>query len=111
MNFQNIFFCFRYKNNIECEWTIKASPGNQMELSIDMMDIAETDFCNGDYLEVRENNSSGKLFGAFCGNKIPPTIPNANGYWLKFRSDNDGVGRGFRLEYNYGTFYAIFLIL
>lgn len=21
---------------------------------------------------------------------------------LKFRSDNDGVGRGFKLEYNYG---------
>lgn len=81
-----------------------------MELSIDMMDIAETDFCNGDYLEVRESNSSGRLFGAFCGKNIPPAIPNANGYWLKFRSDNDGVGRGFRLEYNYGTFYAIFFI-
>lgn len=73
-----------------------------MALSIDMMDISETEYCNGDYLEVRENNSSGRLFGAFCGKNIPPVFPNANTYWLKFRSDNDGVGRGFRLEYNYG---------
>lgn len=33
---------------------------------------------------------------------MPTTLPSSNIYWMKFRSDNDGVGRGFKLEYNYG---------
>lgn len=97
------FSLFSYKNNIECEWTIKASPGNEMEINIDMLDIDQTEHCNGDYLEVREKDSAGKIIGVYCGTSIPPTLPRVNTYWLKFRSDNDGVGRGFRLEYNYGN--------
>lgn len=74
-----------------------------MSINIDMLDIAQTDLCNGDYLEVRETNSIGKLIGVYCGTNIPTTLPNVNTYWLKFRSDNEGVGRGFKLEYNYGN--------
>lgn len=73
-----------------------------MAISIDMIDIDETEHCNGDYLEIRENNSGGKIIGTYCGKNIPPTLPHANSYWMKFRSDNDGVGRGFLLEYSYG---------
>lgn len=98
----NFFFFCSYKNNIECEWTIKASPGNQMVLNIVMLDIDETATCNGDYLEIRETNSVGKILGVYCGSNIPSTLPTANTYWLKFRSDNDGVGNGFRAEYSYG---------
>ncbi|XP_055295203.1 cubilin homolog [Sitodiplosis mosellana] len=95
-----------YKNNIECEWTIQASPGNEMEINIDMLDINQTDYCNGDYLEVREGNSVGKMIGVYCGtnSSILPTLPRVTTYWLKFRSDNDGVGSGFRLEYGYAKF-------
>lgn len=92
-----------YKNNIECEWTIKASPGNMITANVEMLDIDETDHCNGDYLEVRETSSTGKLVGVYCGRELPPTLAQANSYWLKFRSDNDGVGAGFLLEYNYGN--------
>lgn len=97
------FFSLRYKNNIECEWTIKASPGNEMAINIDMLDIDETEHCNGDYLEIREKNSAGKIIGVYCGKDIPSALPRTNTYWLKFRSDNDGVGNGFRLEYSYGN--------
>ncbi|XP_031624566.1 cubilin homolog [Contarinia nasturtii] len=90
-----------YTNNIECEWTIRSSPGNKMAININVLEIDETEHCNGDYLEIRENNSGGKVIGIYCGNNIPPTLPHANTYWLKFRSDNDGVGRGFLLEYSY----------
>lgn len=89
-------------NNIECEWTISASPGNEMTISILTLDIDETDHCNGDYLEIRESNSAGKLIGVYCGKTIPPTLRQTNKFWLKFRSDNDGVGLGFLLEYSYG---------
>lgn len=94
---------FSYKNNIECEWTIRASPGNELTVSFLMLDIDETEHCNGDYLEIRDSNSIGPLIGVYCGRNIPTTLPQVNAYWLKFRSDNDGVGRGFLLEYSYGT--------
>lgn len=93
---------FSYKNNIECEWTLKSSPGNEMTVSFSMLDIDEVEHCNGDYLEVRETSSIGKLIGVYCGKNVPTALPQTNTYWLKFRSDNDGVGRGFLLEYNYG---------
>lgn len=73
-----------------------------------MLDIAdETEYCNGDYLEIREESSAGKLLGVYCGSDIPTQLPRVNTYWLKFRSDNDGVGRGFKLEYNYGQFTQV----
>lgn len=97
-----LFSFISYKNNIECEWTIKASPGNKMALNIDMLDIDETADCNGDYLEIRDTNGVGKILGVYCGSNVPPTLPPSNAYWLKFRSDNDGVGNGFRAEYSYG---------
>lgn len=84
-----------------------ASPGNEMTINIDMMDIDGTDPCNNDYLEVRENDSGGKLLGVYCGKEIPSALPPKRTYWLKFRSDNDGVGGGFRLEYNYGSFSEV----
>lgn len=71
--------------------------------NIDMLDIDETEHCNGDYLEVRETSSTGKLIGVYCGRQVPPALTEANTYWLKFRSDNDGVGSGFLIEYSYGN--------
>lgn len=52
-----------YPNNIECEWTIEASSGNQMGITIEMLDIDQSDQCNDDYLEIREQSSEGKLLG------------------------------------------------
>lgn len=76
-----------------------------MTASIIMLDIEETENCNGDYLEVRETSGTGKLIGVYCGKQAPPALSQTNAYWLKFRSDDDGVGRGFLLEYNYGKNY------
>lgn len=98
-----IFASSRYKNNIECIWTIRASVGNEMMLSINMLDIDQTEHCNADYLEIRETSENGKLVGVFCGTNIPTIRPRANKLWIKFNSDNNGVGRGFKLEYNYGN--------
>lgn len=73
-----------------------------MRLNIEMLDIDETEHCNGDYLEIRKESGTGELIGIYCGKNIPSSLPPANIYWMKFRSDNDGVGRGFLLEYSYG---------
>lgn len=86
------------------------------------MDIETSDNCNEDYLEVRENSISGKLIGlsrypigryaslnwsfsrigVYCGNTVPSDLPQAERYWLKFKSNSDGVGKGFLAEYTYG---------
>lgn len=58
-----VFFLFRYPNNIECEWVIQASEGNKMLITIEDLDIEESEHCNEDYLEIRETNSIGKLIG------------------------------------------------
>lgn len=52
-----------------------------MALNIDMMDIDQTANCNGDYLEIRDTNSVGKILGVYCGSNIPPTLPSTNTYW------------------------------
>lgn len=77
-----------------------------MTINIIMLDIDQTEHCNGDYLEIRESNGAGKLVGVYCGQNIPAMLPPKNSYWLKFHSDNDGVGRGFLLEYNYGNIFS-----
>lgn len=82
-----------------------------MTININMLDIDETEHCNGDYLEIRENNSAGKIIGVYCGQNIPQSLPSKNTYWLKFRTDNDGVGRGFKLEYSYGISHLSLYIL
>lgn len=81
---------------------MSASAGNEMILSINMLDIDATPHCNGDYLEIRAESESGKLVGLYCGSDLPTGLPRGNKFWIKFRSDNTGVGNGFKLEYNYG---------
>lgn len=92
-----------YPINIECIWNIVATEGNHMLLSITMLDIDKSENCNEDYLEIRNNNQSGELFGVFCGTEIPSQLPPAQKLWIKFRSDNDRVGMGFKADYTYGN--------
>lgn len=38
----------------------------------------------------------------YCGNDVPSDLPQAERYWLKFKSTSDGVGGGFLIQYTYG---------
>lgn len=84
--------------------------GNGVTLQFTDFDVAQSENCNRDYLEVRDGNSSGKLLGVFCGNAQPSTISHNNSLWLFFESkpvDGDDVltGKGFMLEYNLSMKY------
>ena len=68
-------------------------------LSFRSFDVQESDFCNGDYLEIRSRNASGTLLGHYCGSQIPANITAANKLWIKFRSDEDTASAGFILDY------------
>lgn len=48
------------------------------------------------------------LSGVYCGTNVPSDLPQAERFWLKFKSTSDGVAGGFLAKYAYGTF--LFLI-
>lgn len=68
-------------------------------VSFRIFDLQESDFCNGDYLEIRSQNASGPLLGHYCGSQIPANITAANKLWIKFRSDEEATAAGFILDY------------
>ncbi|XP_053948471.1 cubilin homolog [Anastrepha ludens] len=101
--FASPYYPSSYPVNINCEWNIEVSEGNSIVLTIESLDLEESEGCNKDYLEVRDSSESGRLLGLFCSTNIPPPIIGAQSMWLKFGSDNDGVGNGFLISYNYAT--------
>ncbi|EDW26617.1 GL13113 [Drosophila persimilis] len=90
-----------YPPNIECIWVLAASQGNSLSLTIESMDLEQSDGCNRDYMEVREEVERGPLIGVYCGNQVPGVIHSRGSIWIKFKSDDDNVGEGFMASYNY----------
>uniref|UniRef100_A0A914BUV6 Cubilin n=1 Tax=Acrobeloides nanus TaxID=290746 RepID=A0A914BUV6_9BILA len=76
--------------DFECIWTITNVPGSSISVDIKKVEIIETEFCTGSYLEIRDSNSTGKLLGRFCK---PTSLQNFNAqnFWIKFRSVNDST--------------------
>jgi cubilin len=70
-------------------------------VSFRMFDVQETEFCNGDYLEIRVNDGGGELLGHYCGTGfLPSNITASNKLWIKFRSDADSTAPGFIADYS-----------
>ncbi|XP_076655704.1 cubilin [Halictus rubicundus] len=89
-----------YPLNSECVWFMRNSPGNRLKITFSEFELQQSDNCDLDYLEVRENNGIGKLLGVFCGTTTEP-IESSASVWMKFKSDGDGVGKGFVADYAY----------
>ena len=89
--------------NSECIWTIRASPGNLVDLSFLTFNLGPDDdnnFCNTDYVEIREGTESGTVVGRFCGSTVPSTlVSTSNVFWVMFRSSDAGRHPGFQAEY------------
>lgn len=81
---------------------IKASAGNQVQLSFRRFEIETNDFCNTDFVEIHKDGASGPLLGHYCGNDIPSNITAAEQIWILFRSDGEGQAPGFWADYNLG---------
>lgn len=91
-----------YLSDVECVWTLELLDGNAMELTFDAMDIAKSDHCNGDFLELRAG-VAGKLLGLYCDKVLPAEpIVSRTQLWLKFRSMPGSTGNGFKLRWTYG---------
>ena len=101
-----------YPMGAECVWTIRAPAGSMAVLLFHELDLAESDNCNADYVDVYKESPEGDHLGRFCGSTLPTAdIPPAQVYWIKFNSDQSGsgeVGRGFLAEYqmSYGGYLS-----
>uniref|UniRef100_A0A8B9UD24 Cubilin n=1 Tax=Anas zonorhyncha TaxID=75864 RepID=A0A8B9UD24_9AVES len=92
-----------YPLNTECVWTILSSPGNRLQLSFITFQVESSDGCTEDYLEIREQNATGRLAGRFCGNSLPSNYTSTVGHilWVKFVSDSSGTNVGFRATFSH----------
>ncbi|XP_075232242.1 cubilin [Lycorma delicatula] len=97
-----------YPPNIECIWTLKAAPGNVIQLQFTTFDLVEgtTDYCDEDYVEIRESSSSGNLLRLLCSKTEPHIVVepiNALRLWIKFDSSSNvtavGSAKGFSAEF------------
>ncbi|XP_020802550.1 LOW QUALITY PROTEIN: cubilin homolog [Drosophila serrata] len=99
--FSTPYYPSSYPVNIECTWVLEANVGNSLSVTLESMDLEESEGCNRDYLEVRDESESGKLIGVYCGNQLPGTIHSRGSVWMTFKSDDDNVGEGFMVSYSY----------
>ena len=107
-----------YPMNITCDWTLITGHSNRIQLQFLDFKLQQSEFCNLDYLEIRDGNRHGTLIGRFCGNELP-TIDNEflhssspsndsngvyemgyNRLWIRFKSEKSGSETGFRIKYS-----------
>ncbi|XP_047482510.1 LOW QUALITY PROTEIN: cubilin-like [Penaeus chinensis] len=90
-----------YPSPIECEWNVKAGPGNEVQLNFVEFDLENSQGCNTDYVEVHETDPAGPLLLHNCSTDLPASINAHDSLWIKFRSDEEGVGaKGFLASYS-----------
>ncbi|XP_028042901.1 cubilin homolog [Bombyx mandarina] len=90
-----------YPSGVDCEWIIKASPGNQIYITFESFNLEFSEACNEDYLELRENSGSGQLLDVYCGNDIPSNVTIGNKLYIKFHSKMQSTVKtnGFLIHY------------
>ncbi|CAG9855166.1 unnamed protein product [Phyllotreta striolata] len=80
-----------YLSNLNCKWTIIASPQEVIKLTWLTFYIEESNTCAYDNVQVFDNNTdlgTGVLMGKFCGFTLPPTLlSSSNIMTITFKTD------------------------
>ncbi|XP_055699503.1 dorsal-ventral patterning protein tolloid isoform X2 [Phlebotomus papatasi] len=91
-----------YDNRADCDWTIEAEPGKNVQLTFLTFELENEEACSYDFVEVYGgmDDTSGPLYGTYCGNLNPPDIISMNEALLvRFRTDDNIVFKGFSASY------------
>ncbi|XP_058060742.1 tolloid-like protein 1 [Anopheles bellator] len=91
-----------YENGADCEWTIEAESGQNVQLKFLSFELEEEKLCSYDYVEVYGglDDESGPLHGKYCGNANPPEIISMHeALMVRFRSDDTVGFKGFSAAY------------
>ncbi|XP_076628821.1 cubilin [Colletes latitarsis] len=89
-----------YPLNAECVWILENSPGNQLILTFKEFELQQSENCDLDYLEIREDSGIGKIINVLCGTDAD-TVRSSAKLWIKFKSDAETVAKGFVAEYTF----------
>lgn len=99
-----------YQHNLNCMWRIEGFEGNAINISFSHIDIEEHSYsvqqCSFDYIEIQylsvneDNEGEVKVFGKYCGNKLPDPIHIPSNHVMVIFKTDIGVSKsGFRLEW------------
>lgn len=84
-----------YSNSISKSWLLI----NSDPVGIFTVTVRDINITSGDYLEIRDGNSSNSdLIGRFDGTRKPSLIFTSSKYvWILFRTDSFNVNKGFEV--------------
>ncbi|XP_031424591.1 neuropilin and tolloid-like protein 2 [Clupea harengus] len=93
-----------YPPNKECVYILEALPRQRIQLTFDKNYYVEPSFeCRFDHIEVRDGPFGfSPLIDRFCGPKSPGVVTSTGRFmWIKFTSDEELEGLGFRIKYTF----------
>ncbi|XP_041966337.1 neuropilin and tolloid-like protein 2 isoform X1 [Alosa sapidissima] len=95
-----------YPPNKECVFILEAFPRKRIQLEFDDLYYIETSFeCRFDNIEVRDGPFGfSPLIDRFCGSRSPGLVTSTGRFmWIKFSSDEELEGLGFKVRYTFPT--------
>ncbi|XP_055776890.1 neuropilin and tolloid-like protein 2 isoform X1 [Salvelinus fontinalis] len=93
-----------YPPNKECVYILEALPRQRIQLAFDKNYYMEPSFeCRFDHIEVRDGPFGfSPIIDRFCGSKNPGLVTSTGRFmWIKFSSDEELEGVGFRIKYTF----------
>ncbi|KTF78732.1 hypothetical protein cypCar_00017981 [Cyprinus carpio] len=93
-----------YPPNKECVYILEAHPRKRIQLVFNDIYYIEPSFeCRFDNIEIRDGPFVfSPLINRYCGAKSPGVVTSSGRFmWIRFTSDEELEGLGFRVEYSY----------
>ncbi|XDV18006.1 hypothetical protein PO909_023792 [Leuciscus waleckii] len=93
-----------YPPNKECIYILEALPRQRIQLAFDKTYYIEPSFeCRFDHIEIRDGPFGfSPIIDRFCGPKSPGVVTSTGRFmWVKFISDEELEGLGFRVKYTF----------
>uniref|UniRef100_A0A1A9WD06 Cubilin n=1 Tax=Glossina brevipalpis TaxID=37001 RepID=A0A1A9WD06_9MUSC len=92
-----------YPGDVECIWEIQAAKGNSIVLNFLDVDLATSEFCNQDFIEVRRS-ATDSLIGLYCGKQYPESMIQVyDKVLIRFRSATGSTGNGFKMAWSHNN--------
>lgn len=91
----------RYTHGLICIWEINVEYGNNIEITINELDIEHNKDCEFDSLTFANDKNFSHIISKECSTIHEPKIITSSGHnlYVKFSSDDSNNGRGFNVSY------------
>ncbi|CRL00998.1 CLUMA_CG014207, isoform A [Clunio marinus] len=91
----------KYSHEMVCLWEITADYGHNIELTVNDIDMEQSDACEFDYLKVSNEPTFNHTIMKLCKSQHQPTKITSDGHkmYITFVSDESHNSKGFDLSY------------